>query len=74
MAKKEGDAVTRITDAAEARERAKAHKALAKWLPMRRAQLALAGGGTEPDVEWAESLMASLAARVIEVDVEATPS
>jgi hypothetical protein len=36
------DAATRTIDAAEARERAKAIRALTKWLPHRIAQLALA--------------------------------
>jgi hypothetical protein len=35
------DAATRVVDKAEARERARAMAALRKWLPLRRAQLAL---------------------------------
>ena len=37
------DAATKTVEKAEARERAKAKKAIEKWLPLRRAQLALSG-------------------------------
>lgn len=49
------DAATRMVEKAERRERTKALAALRKWLPMRRAQLALAplakdSGPTDADL------------------------
>lgn len=43
------DAATRMVAAAETRERAKAAKALRRWLPLRQAQLALERGGRPPE-------------------------
>lgn len=56
------DAATRTVDRAEARERKKAHKALAKWLPLRRAALALSSeprrvGADGDDAETVEMLL-----------------
>lgn len=67
------DAATRTVEKAEARERAKARKALEKWLPMRRAQLALVGGG-DVDITHADALIACFAERIDEVEPEVAAS
>lgn len=57
------DAATRMVAVAETRERAKAAKALRRWLPMRQAQLALERAGRPPaegtatDAEMVEALL-----------------
>ena len=59
------DAATRMAAAAETRERAKAVKALRRWLPMRQAQLALERAGRPPaegtatDAELVDALLAA---------------
>lgn len=64
------DAATKTVDKAEARERKKAIAAVQKWLPLRLAQLALAGEGVDatkaPDAEHGEKLHALLIARGLE--------
>jgi hypothetical protein len=56
------DAATRTVNEGEKRERLKLSAQLTKWLPMRRAQLALQGGESN-DVAHADELAALLAGR-----------
>jgi hypothetical protein len=65
------DAATKTVTAGEARERAKLLRALEKWVPLRRAQLALSpelngerDGGD--DAEWGGRLLVELRRRVTE--------
>ena len=53
-------AAQRTTDAAEAREREKARKALAKWIPHRRAALAYHGAVDLPETTDAVSIVLGL--------------
>jgi hypothetical protein len=68
------NAATRTVDRAEARERAKAQKALEKWLPLRKAQVALGGPDSRGDVDPVEALLATWEMHAPDVEVEEVAS
>lgn len=69
------NAASRTVDRAEARERAKVKRALEKWLPLRRAQLALTSALDGVDAEHATELLLEWErSRGPIVDVEEAPA
>lgn len=83
MTTKREDPVTRITTAAEKRERAKVLRALEKWLPLRKAKLALSpllNGVADPAKDFEHGTYLATALRVrsteepgLEVETEEEP-